>query len=159
MREKTVTTKIYVFAELSDEAKETAIQGLADVNRFDGWWDSTYRDAATIGLKIGTFSDDHCNGEWTEEAQEVAALIQEHHGDACETHKDATVFLADLETAHDDFEDTDEYEELCWKFKKKIREDYRIMLQKEYQYLGSKEAIIETIQANEDEFLADGTHY
>ncbi len=176
MREETVTTKIYKFDELSDEAKEVAVQEFSDLNVDHEWWDSIYEDAATIGLKITAINIDQgsfCRGTWTEDAEEAAALILEHHGETCETHKDATTFLVDLgkaEAAHkaqpgynveydDDFKDEYEYEEMCQEFKKTICEDYRIMLQKEYEYLCSEAAIIESIKANEYEFTADGKHY
>jgi len=41
-------------------------------------------------------------------------------------------------------------------FLKSLLEDYSIMLQKECYYKQSKEAIIETIEANEYEFYANG---
>lgn len=42
-------------------------------------------------------------------------------------------------------------------FLKSICEDYRILLRQEYEYRQSKDAIIETIEANEYEFKADGS--
>ena len=44
-------------------------------------------------------------------------------------------------------------------FRVSILEDYRIMLQKQYEYLCSEEAIIETIEANDYEFTEDGKLY
>ncbi len=41
-------------------------------------------------------------------------------------------------------------------FLKELLEDYRIILQKEYEYQTSEEAIIGTIEANEYEFTQDG---
>lgn len=175
MRENTVTTKVYPFDELSDEAKQAAIEKLYDINVDHGWWDFTYEDAKTIGLKITEFDLDRgafCRGEWTEDAEHVAELILEHHGDVCETHKDATEFKNAVSVAGSIFEDTDdydpeyeefvesaEYEELCEEFQRTICEDYRIILQKESEYLTSEEAIIETIEANEYEFTEDGKVY
>lgn len=176
MREETVTIKIYEFKELSGEAKETAVQGFADINVDHEWWDGVFDDAATLGLKITEFSIDrgaYCRGTWTTDAEAVAALVLKNHGESCETHKDATAFLASLEKAEkawtsqpgydaeydEDFEDTDEYEELCQEFKKMICEDYRIILGKEYEYLTGEAAIIESIEANEYEFTADGERY
>lgn len=172
----TATTKVYEFDELSCEAQEAAVQGLADINVGHEWWESTYEDAATIGLKIEEFDIDQgsfCRGKWDQDAEDVARLIQENHGESCETHRDATTFLADLEKAQvvhkaqpgydaeydEDFEDTDEYEELCQEFLATICEDYRIMLQKEHEYQSSEEQIIEAIRANEYEFTADGERH
>ena len=55
MREDTVTTKVYPFDELSDAAKETAIEKLWDINGDYEWWASTCEDAKTIGLAIIAF--------------------------------------------------------------------------------------------------------
>jgi hypothetical protein len=44
-------------------------------------------------------------------------------------------------------------------FLKTLCEDYRIILSREYDYLTSEAAIIETIEANEYEFKADGTRF
>lgn len=171
MREKTVTTKIYKFDELSDEAKQTAIEGLGDINVDHEWWDNTYEDAVTIGLKITGFGlsrEAYCRGKWIEDAEATARLIQEHHGEVCETYKDATEFQNAVSVQgsifmdRDDdkeFTDSDEYEELCSEFLRTLCEDYLIILQKEYKYLTGNEAIIESIKANECEFTTDGTHY
>ena len=44
-------------------------------------------------------------------------------------------------------------------FRRSILEDYRIILQTEFEYLTSEEAIVEIIEANEYEFTADGHIY
>lgn len=164
MREDTVTTKVYEFDELSNEAKEVAVDHFACINVDHEWWDSTFEDAKTIGLVIEHFDDNDIGVTWTEDAESTAQLILENHGpadgsepgqDACETYKDAWEFQAET----DAFTDSDEYEELCEEFKRVICEDYRIMLQTEYEYLGSEAAVIETIKANEYEFTAAGELY
>ena len=168
-------TKVYPFDELSDEAKETAIEKMYDINIFYEWWESVYDDAATIGLVIEEFDIDrgsYCRGKWNEDAEDTAHLILERHGEACETHKDATAFLEECHEAkkvynaqpdydpdYEEFTESDEYEELCEEFQRTICEDYRIILQKEYEYLTSEEVIIETIEANEYEFTEDGKLY
>lgn len=176
MREDVVTTKVYSFDELSDEAKEKAIEKLYDINVLGDWWDGVYDDAETIGLEISEFNLDRgafCRGTWTEDAEGTAQLILNNHGEDCETHKVAKTFLADLDKtflASDDcdleyavifeeFTESDEYEELCKEFQRMICEDYRIILQKEYEYLIGEEAVVETIKANGYEFTVDGTQY
>jgi hypothetical protein len=47
-------------------------------------------------------------------------------------------------------------EDIDANFLRSLLEDYRIMLQKEYEYLTSEETIIETIEANEYEFTEKG---
>ena len=175
MREDTAITKVYPFEELSDEAKQTAVENLCSINVNYEWWDYTCEDAKTIGLEITEFTLDQgafCRGNWTESAEDMARLIVENHGDACETYKDAVEFQNAVYVAGSMFEDTDdynpeyeefnessEYENLCQEFRRTICEDYRIILQKEYEYQTGEEAIVETIKANEYEFTEDGKLY
>lgn len=50
--------KVYAFDELSDEAKDKAINKLYDINVGYEWWDSIYEDARNIGLEIESFDID-----------------------------------------------------------------------------------------------------
>jgi len=175
MREDTVTTTVYKFDELSDAAKQTAINVLGGVNVTHDWWDSTYEDAAQIGLVIEEFDIDrgsYCRGKWTEDAEDVASLIMENHGACCETHKDAwefqnavsvqgSIFEAadDFDPESEQFIESEQYASLCEEFQRTIREDYRIMLQQEYEYQTSEEAIIGAIKVDGYEFRANGELY
>ena len=58
-----------------------------------------------------------------------------------------------------DLEIENKLDEMSEEFLKSLLEDYRIILENEYEYLTSKEAILETIEANDYEFTADGTIY
>jgi hypothetical protein len=148
MRQHTIN--IYKFDELSDKAKENALIHLWNVNvdHFD-WWNSTYDDAKNIGLKLTGFDLDrgrYCNGEWIGDPTEVAENIIREHGVDCETYKDAHAFLCLIEPDGEDIRG----------FLHHLLEDYRLMLQEEYEYLISEEAIIEAIEANDYEFTEDG---
>ena len=170
MRIKITKTKVFPFNELTDEQKDKVVELLWDLNVSFEWWESIYEDAEQIGLKITEFDIDrgsYCRGEWTEDADKVAKLIMDNHGEPCETYKDAESFLVDFYKAkhahenqnaedYDIFEDTGAYDDIACEFKRIICEDYRLMLQKEYEYQTSCEAIIETIEANEYEFTKDG---
>jgi hypothetical protein len=165
---RTVRTKVYKFNELSEDAKQTAIEQFSDINVQDYWWENTYEDAAMMGLKINSFNIDrgsYCKGDFTMSAESVAYAIIENHGKDCDTYKTAKEFLIQLEsfnTLEDGDEEGDydnEIEELEEEFEKSLLEDYRIILQKDYEYHTSKEAIIETIEANEYEFYANGKQY
>jgi hypothetical protein len=166
-------TKVYKFDELSDEAKEKAIENLCDINMDTDWYESTYEDAENIGLKITGFDLDrmNCDGSFLSSASECAENIKADHGKTCETYKDAVLFLEHWNALVEKYSDgvnknsvTEEnvYEfdgyadELENEFLKDLCEDYRIMLQHELDYQTSKEAIIETIQCNEYEFTEDG---
>ena len=89
---KTVELKVYSYSELSDKAKEKALNWYAQGNLSYEWWDFTYEDAATIGLKITEFDLDqnrHAKGKFTKRPEDVAALIFENHGKDCETYANA----------------------------------------------------------------------
>lgn len=166
-------TKVYPFDELSDDAKEKAVQGLCDINVDYEWWEFTFEDAETAKLKLTEFDIDrgnYCRGEFIEYAKDTADAIVFHHGENCETHKTAMEFLAasallymkypvKLDEDGDDENETDrtrEQGDVNDEFLRSILEDYRIILQKEYEHLTSENAIIETIKANEYEFTEDG---
>ena len=160
---KTKSYNVYKFNELSEPSKQKAIENLCNMNTDYDWWDSVYDDAKTIGLKITGFDLDrgaYYSGDFIESAKETAELIIKNHGDTCATYLDAKKYLADyvnlgpgLET-YDDVSDA--LDKLNAEFLKTICEDYRIILQKEYEYLTSEEAIVETILLNDYDFTEDG---
>lgn len=159
-------TMVYPFNELTDEAKEKAIELLAGINVNYEWWNFTYENAAQAGIKITSFDlvrgNTTCEGKLIDDAENVAKKIIDQHGACCATHKTATEFIeARNELVSKclngmNFNKVDELED---EFKQSILEDYRIMLQKEYEYLTSEEAIVETVEANEYEFTEDGKLY
>lgn len=154
-----VKTEVFKFAELSEEAQETAIERYREGNLDYDWWDCTYDDAATIGLEITGFDIDrgsYCEGDMTESPGDVARLIMENHGPMCETYKDAVSFLKEVESWDDE---SQAFEEAAIEFERTIKEDYRIILSKEYDYLQSDEVIKESIEANDYEFTAEGKMY
>ena len=152
---------VYKFSELSDEAKEKAMGNLYNINVDYEWYDSTYEDAERIGLKITEFNiyrGSYAKGELLDSAVNVADSIIKDHGPDCETVQTAKAYLLEFEkiiaeTTEDEEPETDDIDS---EFLKSLLEDYRIILQKEYEYLTSEEAVMETIQANEYEFTADG---
>ena len=163
-------TKVYQFNELSDKAKERACEWGCDLNVDHNWWEFTYEDAKNIGIKINEFDLDRrsmCDIDFITSAKEVAQSILKEHGPTCETYKTAESFLQEFRKAktlwesNEDnegfyFEDEEAGSDMCDEFRKSIAEDYRIILQKEYDYLTSTEAIEESIIANEYEFDEDG---
>ena len=170
---RTIRTKVYQFSELSESAKQKAIESNYDINLFSDWWDSVYDDAKNIGLKITGFNIDrgsYCNGDFTISANEVAQNILNNHGEQCETYKTAASFMEEwqpifinyMDESHADYESQEsetKLQDIENDFLTNILEDYRIILSKEYDYLTSETAIIETIEANEYEFKVDGTRF
>lgn len=168
---KTKIINLYSFQELNEDQQQKAIENLYGINVNYEWWESIYDDAKNVGIRIEGFDIDrgsYCNGSLIEDALYTANKILSDHGDMCETYKTAKDFLAErdelVNNAEKDEDDEflDEYEldqdldKLENDFLKSILEDYRIMLQNEYEFLTSKKAIIETIEANEYTFNENG---
>ena len=171
MRIIVTKTEAYKLNELTHSAREKVLEKLWDINVDHEWWDCTYKDAKNIGLDVQEFDLNRrqiCEGKFIESARECAEQIIKEHGDKCETYTTAAAFLK----SRDEIVDTTERDENGdfaneWELDKKldeieaeflhdILEDYRIILQKEYEYLTSEAAIIETIEANDYEFTGDG---
>lgn len=160
----------YKFEELKDRAKERARdwyrQGALDYE----WWESVYEDAANIGLKLTGFDISRgadAEGKFTKGAVDVAKSILGDHGDTTETYKDARDFLKDFEKKekayyaadedNDDFESSDEAEEMENEFLNTLLQEYAQILRKEHEYLTSDEQVDEMIVANDYEFNEDGS--
>lgn len=170
---RTIITKVYQFSELSEQAKQKAVETMQDINVDYDWWQSTYEDAENIGLKITSFDLDrnrHAKGEFTLSANEVAQNIFNNHGEDCDTYKTAQTFMETWQPVFNAYMDKNldsyespESEQLLQNFEEDflndILEDYSIMLQNECEYQQSEAAIIETIEDNEYEFKADGTRF
>jgi hypothetical protein len=168
MRTETETTNIYTFEELSPEARQKALDRLYDLNVDHDWWDCTYDDATEIGCKINGFDigrASECDLNFTLSACEVAQNILNNHGEACETYKTTEQFMEEWQPVYNEYPDKEGYEledqlmDIEEEYRKALSEDYLAMLRREYEYLTSEEAIIETIEANEYEFTEDGSLY
>lgn len=157
--------EIYKFEELSDKAKQRALEKLWNINVEFDWWDWTYEDAKEIGLKITGFDISHrrdIKGKITWYSDEdVSKKILKNHGDGCETYKIAKEYLGELLRIKMQWdEESVEYEEETetlhdW-FLKELLNAYWNTLNEEYFYLTSEEAIKETIECNEYDFDEDG---
>jgi hypothetical protein len=167
---KTIKLKLYSFDELSEQAQNKALNDLRTINVDFNWWESTYEDAKNIGLKITGFDLDrnkHATGQFTLSALEVAQNILNDHGDECQTYKLATEFLSKHNPIFADYmdENSENYEsrdlegqlqDLEQDFLNDLLKDYADMLQKECEHLMSREAIIETFEANDYTFEENG---
>jgi len=170
MKIKTIT--LHQFNELEGKAREKALQKHSDINVNYEWWDYTYDDAARIGLKISEFDPDHyCKGKLQISLCEVCDKIKTEYGEQCDTYKLADEYLtkwAELvkkysygvnidQVAEDkEYEFDQEADEMEEDFLKDLCEEYRIILRKEYEYLTSEEAIVETLESNGYYFDEDG---
>jgi len=167
-----VQTEVFKFDELSDQAKEKAMQWLLEDSYGYDWWDSIYEHAAQIGLTLSSFDLDrnrHAKGAFINSAPECAESILKDHGPDCETFKTAESYLKsledlDLKYPYDDIDDRAEgydetREELDDEFLKSILEDYSILLQRESDYMQSTEYLAENIRINGYTFTKDGKRF
>jgi hypothetical protein len=163
---RTIRTKVYKFDELSNEAKEVAIEKLWDINVDYEWWESIYEDAKNIGLELTDFEFDSASfvrnveGQFILSASEVAANIFRDHGENCETYVTANGFMHEFTPIFSQYVETEEGEDELIKietdFLNELLNDYKNLLQTEYEYQTSRKAIVETIEVNEYEFYANG---
>ena len=169
---KTKTIEIYDFDELSESAQDTAIDNIRTINNeYYEWWDSIYEDAETIGLCLTGFGLDrnrHATGYFKDGAEGCAHLIIDNHGETCETYKTATVYLTDRNEViasaqfdqdggiESEYPLDDLLDDRDADFLQSILEDYSMSLQREYEYLNSKENLLEVIACNEYTFNVNG---
>jgi hypothetical protein len=147
---RTIEIKLFQYDELpTEDAKEKArewfAQGLFDFE----WWNCIYEDAENIGLKITSFDcyQHEIDGKLQTSVNEVARKIRAEHGKQCGTYKLA--MTVDLHKANDD-------EDQIKEFKRALLQEYLAMLDREAEYMESRESIEENIRCNEYEFTEDG---
>ena len=177
MKTITTTVTVYKFNELSEEAQKKAIQTHWNINAPSNWWKSIYEDAEKVDIKINDFrllnTGNYCNITITN-CLKTANLITANHYEETATHTTAKNYIDDYNDLIKEYSDgvnTDKVtEENEGMFKGEISildkyfeidtaNNYRDLLIEEYKYLISKEAVIETIQANDYDFTEDGNLY
>jgi len=156
-----IETKVFKFSELELDAQEKAVDNLRDINVHDDWWDYIYEDAKSIGIQLNSFDLDrrrHAEGEIVNRLShyDVALAIIRDHGKDCETYKEAKDFLADRHRIKKEGKWPEKHEDSQHEFLRFLLESYSIMLQNEYEYMVSDDAVKETIEANEYEFTEEG---
>lgn len=163
MRE--VTTKVYSFNELSEKAQEKVLDKFAYILVEHDWYEHIYEDAANIGLKITEFDTNKyiIKGNLITDIKQVIRAIKENHGEQCDTYilaHDCGIYInTEIENPAKNLtneEKENEMEEITAEFEKDLLECYLSMLNKEYDYLTSKECLIEMIKSNEYEFTENG---
>jgi hypothetical protein len=170
----TKTINLYTFDELTPTAQDKAINNLSDINTSHSWWETVYDDAKNIGLIITGFDIDRgrtVDGRLNNDIDTCIDTILKDHGSECETYKIALKYRQDYnalvekfsdgiktnkvaEGNEDEFDTEADYIEA--EFKTNLNIEYLSILSKEYDYLTSREQIIETINANEYTFTEDG---
>ena len=183
MREVVKKFNVYKYDELSDKAKQNAIERLYDINVRHDWWDFLYEDfkeeLKEVGLTCDTFyfsldRDYHIDAQklrFTDLKLFIKKLVDDKI-------KDSIIDVLDLDVENTGFKRTSyiisskscyllerhprltkvaNYIEIkATKELQTILEDFLSRLQAEYEYLISEEAILDTIEANDYEFLENG---
>lgn len=140
MRTITKQINVYKFEELEGEAKDRAMSIIGNLDY--EWWDGIEYDLNTIGMELIEFENyRHCTLSFKDYPLDTVQLIFKNHGRGCATYKAAEAYLFDNNVTE---------------FRLALQEDYRVMLDHEYEYLTSEEAIAETCEANEYEFDENG---
>ena len=179
MRE--MTTMVYSFNELSEAAKERALNAFRDINVEFNWWEDSYNAIRTVGKLLGldidriNFDADlYCifNADY-EYVRGAAKAVKAEFPQNTDLHKIARELQA-LQKRHfyslsctvTKGRSMNRYE--CFRFGEDyeceelgdIIDDFahwaRILLRDEYEWLTSDEAVKETIIINEYEFTEGG---
>jgi len=151
------TTSIYQFSELSDSAKDKAIAELSDIN-VDGeyWFDHISEELLEYGAYLLEFDISRGTiGIDFGDLRDFASKVMESHGNQTDTYILSMNFLNDLLVACSE----DTIEEASREYANAISQEYLKILRDTCEYATSDEAIIETIIANEYEFLESGKMY
>ena len=170
MKTITKTYKVYKFDELSEQAQHKALEKLWDINVFHDWWECTYEDAKNIeatinGFDIGRSWEIDMSLDYDTET--TCNAIIENHGEQCDTYTLAIDTLKSINEAKESSTEEQEedgtldekLEDINKEFLQQLGQCYLIMLRDEYEYLTSEEAVKDTIEANDYDFLENGELY
>jgi len=184
MRQETITYTLYKYDELSEKAKEKVIEKFYDFNIDNEWWDGSYEgfkeDLKEIGLECKTFYFS-LDRDYNIEANSLRVDdINKFVRSFDKKVKDSVISAAEICLEHhtgrnswSTFTVNYDIPDRCPKLQKAVNnlvdacneklkdvlEGFLSSLQKEYDYLTSREAIEEGIRCNEYEFLESGEMY
>lgn len=148
------TINVYKFEELSEEAKSAAIRKNRDINVEDDWWQCTYETMNECGIAVNSFDLYRRDINITiEDSERTAKYIVETFGEHSSLSKISKTFLDKL--SEGPFED-DVLEDIEERFRRSISNEMYMWLHDEYEHLRGDEAIAETLEINEYEFLENG---
>jgi hypothetical protein len=155
MREIVTITKAYKFEELSDKAKDNAVSELYDVNVIDSFWYEHIVDQlkTETGITIEGFDLYREGSIDVIIGQNIETLrnLKKHMPRLYKELKEYSLTLSDLRDFLKGY--SHDYE---MDVHRAISGEILALLRREYDYLTSEEAIIETIEANEYEFTEEG---
>lgn len=157
---ETITLNIYKFSELSGKAQTYVLDKYRDVMIDYQWWDFIYEDAQRLGLEISAFDIYYktISIEYTDDAEDTANKIVSEWGQGTDMYLLASTFLEEytkLVTA--DEQDDDDIKYIQDEFLRQLGEEFLSMLDKEYEWRTSDEAITEYLEDNQYMFTKNGT--
>jgi hypothetical protein len=169
---KEITIKLYQYDELSEKAKEKALNWYMSSMDIDYQfaWDNVKDSAKDIGLDLKGVERGYMKGDFTKTAEECANKILKEYGKECEIYKTASGFIKELKRIEEatnkqengeesDFNTEAEIENAEMEFRQSLLEDYRVISEKEEEFISSKEQIEENIKINEYTFLENGERF
>ena len=166
---KTIEVTLYTFDELSDKAKEFAINEYRDINVHYDWYQCSIETFSEFGIVIKSF-DLHNKGtielDFKYNLDDICqSFVYEFNNNSiAECAKEYLEAKKKLnktyENEFDEWGECEEYNEelelLDGLFTKDLEEEILSWLDSEYEYLQSDEAIAETLEANEYDFDING---
>ena len=157
---ETITLNIYKVSELSGKAQTYVLDKYREVMTDYQWWDFIYEDAQRLGLEISAFDTYYktISIEYTDDAEDTANKIIYEYGQGPHLYLLASKFLEEytkLVTA--DEQDDDDIKYIQDEFLRELGEEFLSILDKEYEWRTSDEAITEYLEDNQYMFTANGT--
>lgn len=170
-----IETEVYTFDELSEDAKENAVNNLREINVEHDWWDYTYETFRELGIRIEHFDlgrrseigidliESHDEvakniiGTFGENSLKVNAqyFIEQRNKLVKELGEGNEIAGYSVKEGNE-VEFDERIETIEGYYLKGIKRDILHWLRGEHEYLMSDEAIIDTIEANEYEFTKEG---
>jgi hypothetical protein len=153
-----IEVMLYEFSELSEAAKERAIERFRDFNVDYEWWSSSYDGMAECGVVIHEF--DTYRGtirSVIDDKYETAKSVISDWGETMGLHVLSKQFLLDREALVEKYGDDADLDNLESEYHHDINQEMLKMLREEYEYLTSDEAVINSIEINNYEFTEKGT--
>lgn len=156
--------KLYTFDELSDKAKETAINDYRHINIHYDWWQPSYDTWNEVGLQILHFDlyKQDLGYEFFDNEEDVAENILVIFGHN-EFYDFAKQYLEAKKKLDIEYEENEEYDldldELNSLFNHDLKLAILHWLEGEYEYLQSDESVADTLEANEFEFTEYGKRF
>ena len=170
-----IETEAYTFDELSDDAKENAVNNLMEINVEYDWYDCTCETFRELGIRIKHFDlgrGSEIGIDLIKSYDEVATNIIGTFGENS-LKANAQYFIEQRDKLvkelgegneiagysvkeGNEVEFDERVETIEGYYLKQIKRDALHWLREEFEYLMSDEAIIDTIEANEYEFTKEG---